>query len=165
LNVVTVRPISDADRAAVLEINAASRPAVAALDRTELDRLLGLSDQHLVAVADEGDVVAYLLAFAKHCAYDGEEFQYFLAHLKEPFLYVDQIAVQPRRNRSGIGRQLYQALSGIARSRQIEWLCCEVNSFPPNPASLDFHRRLGFTAVGNADTLDGRRVTFLVRKL
>ncbi len=138
---------------------------MAALDLSELDRLRALSDEHLVAVADDGPVVAYMLVFSRHSAYDGEEFQYFLAHFQEPFLYVDQIAVEAERSRSGIGRRLYQALSDIARARQIGWLCCEVNSVPPNPASLDFHRRLGFSAVGNGDTLDGRRVTFLARQL
>jgi uncharacterized protein len=165
LKILTIRPISVADRAEILKINAASRPAVASLDRTELDRLLALSDIHKVAVAADGAVLAYMLAFAHHSAYDGEEFQYFLAHFNQPFLYVDQVAVDAECHRSGIGSQLYGALFALARSRQIEWLCCEVNSSPPNPASLDFHRQLGFTAVGNGDTLDGRRVIFLARKL
>ncbi len=88
---------------------------MAALDLSELDRLRALSDEHLVAVADDGAVVAYMLVFARHSAYDGEEFQYFLAHFQQPFLYVDQIAVEPGRSRSGIGRRLYQALSEIRR--------------------------------------------------
>jgi predicted GNAT superfamily acetyltransferase len=165
LNIVTLRPISIADRADILRINAGSRPAVAALDRAELDRLLALGEGHRVAVAGDGAVVAYMLVFAHTCAYEAEEFQYFLAHLQQPFLYVDQLAVDPGRNRSGIGSRLYAALLELARKRQIEWLCCEVNTSPPNPASLDFHRHLGFTAMGNGDTLDGRRVTFLVRKV
>jgi uncharacterized protein len=160
-----IRPIWEADRADILQINAASCPAVAPLDGAELERLLALSDQHRVAVASDGAVLAYMLAFAQGCAYDGEEFQYFRAHFSEPFLYVDQVAVAPQRQRSRIGSQLYQALFARARSEQIEWLCCEVNLAPPNPASLDFHRQLGFTAVGNGDTLDGRRVAFLARKL
>jgi hypothetical protein len=164
LNRITIRPLAEADRAGILKINAGNGPAVAALDRAELDRLLALSDTHRVAAAGDGAVVAYMLVFAHRCAYDGEEFQYFLAHLGEPFLYVDQVAVDPGRKRSGIGRQLYQALIELARTRQIGALCCEVNTIPSNPASLEFHRQLGFTAVGNGDTLDGRRVTFLVRK-
>lgn len=112
---------------------------------------------------DDGAVVGYLLAFAHDCAYDGEEFRYFVAHLQQPFLYVDQLAVDPQRKRLGIGGQLYAALFERARARQVELLCCEVNTAPPNPASLEFHRRLGFAAMGNGDTLEGRRVTYLVR--
>jgi predicted GNAT superfamily acetyltransferase len=162
---VSVRPLSNSDYADVLRINAGSRPAVAALDRIEFGRLLALGGTYLVAVAGDGAVLAYMLVFARHCDYDGEEFQYFLARLKEPFLYVDQVAVEPGHHRSGIGSQLYQALLALARTGQIEWLCCEVNTSPPNPASLDFHRRLGFTAMGNGDTLDGRQVSYLVRKV
>ena len=65
MNRLTIRPIADADRADILKINAASRPAVAALDLSELDRLRALSDEHLVAVADDGAVVAYMLVFSR----------------------------------------------------------------------------------------------------
>ncbi len=165
LKSVAIRPLADADCAGILSINAGNRPAVAALDRAELERLRGLSDMHLVAVAGDGALIAYMLVFADRCAYDGEEFQYFRAHLSPPFLYVDQVAVDPRRTRSGVGTRLYGELLELAAARRIGALCCEVNTSPPNPASLEFHRRLGFTAIGNGDTLDRRRVTFLVRNV
>jgi uncharacterized protein len=164
LKIVTVRPLASADSSAILRINASHWPAVASLDHAELDRLLALSDAHRVAVAGDA-VVGYMLVFARHSAYDGEEFQHFRAQLPDPFLYVDQVAVEPAHRRMGIGRRLYQALLELAGQQPIAWLCCEVNLRPPNPASLDFHRRLGFTVMGNGDTLDGRRVAFLARKL
>jgi len=157
--------MTDADCAAVLNINAASRPAVASLDRTELERLRAVGAGHLVAVAANGEVVGYLLAFAHQCSYDGEEFQYFLGRLPQPFLYVDQLAVDALHRRSGIGAALYGVVAARAREQSVALLCCEVNSMPPNPASLDFHRRLGFTIIGNGDTLDGRRVSFLVKSV
>jgi predicted GNAT superfamily acetyltransferase len=162
---VTIRPIANADCADILRINVGSRPAVAPLERAELDRLLALGDDHRVAVADDGAVVAYMLVFTHDSAYDGEEFRYFGARLQRPFLYIDQVAVDPARKRLSIGGRLYERLLGLARSRQIEWLCCEVNTSPMNAASLEFHHRLGFIAMGNGDTLDGRRVAFLVRKV
>jgi predicted GNAT superfamily acetyltransferase len=164
LNRIAIRPVSSADRIDILRINAGCRPAVAALDAAELDRLLTLGDAHRVAVLGAG-VIAYMLVFARPCAYDGEEFQYFCSGLPEPFLYVDQIAIDPDHSRSGVGRQLYGALVELARSQQIRWLCCEVNTIPPNRASLDFHRSLGFSSIGNGDTLDGRRVAYLARNV
>jgi hypothetical protein len=164
-NVLTLRPVASTDHADILRINAAHRPAVAALDRHELDRLLSLSDAHRVAVQREGEIGGYMLVFDRHCAYDGEEFRYFRARLREPFLYVDQVAVDPRHLRCGVGRRMYQALLELAGKTQIGWLCCEVNDSPPNPASLEFHRQLGFTVIGNGDTLDGRRVSFLLKKV
>ena len=88
-------------------------------------------------------------SFRDGSAYDGEEFQYFLAHF--------QAAVPVRGSDRGRSRRAAAqgSAAGCTRrcprlpgSRQIEWLCCEVNSVPPNPASLDFHRRLGFTRRG-----------------
>ena len=129
----------------------------------ELGRLLAFGGIHLVAVGDEATVVGYMLACMRTDGYDGEEFRYLVERIRRPFLYVDQLAVEPRRKRSGVGGKLYEALIEHARARDVECLCCEVNSSPPNPASLDFHVRLGFTAIGTGDTLDGRRVTFLAR--
>jgi uncharacterized protein len=163
--ILTIRPISGADRAEVLRINSGSRPAVAALDAAELNRLLSLGNDHRVAVGDDGAVLGYLLAFDDACSYDGEEFQYFRAQLPRPFLYVDQLAVDPECKGRGIGRKFYEALIALAKARHIERLCCEVNLQPPNPDSFRFHRRLGFNAIGNGDTLDGRRVAFLVRSV
>jgi len=162
-NVLSLRPVTSADCADILRINAAHQPAVAALDQRELERLLSLGDAHRVALVGAGDVGGYMLVFDRRSAYDGEEFGYFCARLHEPFLYVDQVAVDPSQVRSGVGRRMYQALLELAGQRQIGWLCCEVNDFPPNPASLEFHRRLGFTVIGNGDTLDGRRVSFLLK--
>jgi uncharacterized protein len=118
-----------------------------------------------VAGTADAPVVGYMLVFAHYCAYDGEEFRYFVGHIREPFLYVDQVAIDPRHRRAGIGGKLYAALREHARARQVGTLCCEVNTAPPNPASLEFHTRLGFTAVGDGDTLDGRRVAYLIKSV
>jgi uncharacterized protein len=126
---------------------------------------LALGGSGRVAVAEDGAIVGYLLVFARGSAYDGEEFRYFSSQLRQDFLYVDQIAVDGCRQRSGAGRRCYEALIDEARSRGIALLCCEVNTAPPNPASLKFHLRLGFTVIGNGDTLDGRRVAFLVKNI
>jgi predicted GNAT superfamily acetyltransferase len=118
-----------------------------------------------VAGTADAAVVGYMLVFAHHCAYDGEEFRFFVGHIREPFLYVDQLAIDPQHRRAGIGGQLYAALREHAIARQVARLCCEVNTAPPNPASLAFHVRQGFTAVGDGDTLDGRRVAYLIRSV
>jgi len=138
---------------------------VAPLDQSELARLLALGGLARVVVDQDGAIAGYMLVFARGSAYDGEEFRYFSARLREDFLYVDQVAIDDGRQRSGAGRRCYEALTDEARARGIALLCCEVNTVPPNPASLEFHQRLGFTPIGNGDTLDGRRVAFLVKKI
>ena len=138
---------------------------MAPLDRAELARLLAFGGSVRVVAAEEGAVAGYMLVFARGSAYDGEEFRHFSTQLREDFLYVDQLAIDGGQQRSGAGRRCYEALADEARARGIALLCCEVNTDPPNSASLEFHQRLGFTLIGNGDTLDGRRVAFLVKKI
>lgn len=162
---IAIRRISDADHADVLKINEASRPAVAALAPADLRRLRVLGGLHLVAEADDQTVVGYALSFANGDSYDGEEFRYFAARLHQPFIYIDQVAAARHRQREGIGRKLYAAFVDHARARGICTLCCEVNTSPANPASLEFHRGLGFECVGEGTILDGRKVAFLIWNL
>ena len=45
-------------------------------------------------------------------------------------------------------------------------MTCEVNIRPPNPSSLDFHRRLGFEQVGSlASDSDDKEVAMLLKQL
>ncbi len=159
-----IRSLTAEDDAQVLALNAAARLHVAPLDRAELSRLRGLGSSHLVAA--QGDaVVGYLLGFDSGDAYDGEEFLELRARLGRSFVYVDQVVVLASARGSGVGRSLYEALERIARERNRECLCCEVNTSPENPGSLAFHARLGFAEIGTLTTRDGREVVLLRRPI
>lgn len=127
--------------------------------------MFALGGLHLVAVDSGGAIVGYTLAFARDDPYDGEEFQYFAAQISRLFLYIDQVAVARLEQRQGVGRQLYLALRNRAEDRGIRVLCCEVNTSPPNPISLEFHRQLGFSQTGSRTVRDGRTVALLVSTL
>ncbi len=114
---------------------------------------------------DDGDLAGYALAFAHDHPYDGEEFLTLRSLINAPFIYVDQIVVNPDTRATGIGRTLYQALTEQAQHLGATALCCEVNITPPNPASLAFHQRMGFVLIGEMETFDGRRVTLLRKDL
>lgn len=43
-------------------------------------------------------------------------------------------------------------------------LACEVNLDPPNPRSLEFHRRFGFEQVGMQKTEGGKKTVSLMTK-
>ena len=161
---LAIRALTLADEARVLELNAGARPNVAALDRAELARLQALSRVHLVAV-DADVVLGYALSFASSDAYDGEEFLTLKSLMAEPFVYIDQVVVLPSVQGNGIGRRLYEALERAAWRRGIHWLCCEVNTTPPNPGSLAFHGRLGFSELAPFATRDGRSVVLLRKRL
>lgn len=160
-----LRPLRHENTSEVLRLNRAAAPAVFALDASELARLLALSPLHQAAAQDDGDLAGYALAFAHDHPYDGEEFLALRSLINAPFVYVDQIVVNPDTRAAGIGRMLYQALTEQAHRLGATVLCCEVNLIPPNPASLAFHHRMGFAAIGEMETSDGRRVVLLRKDL
>ena len=144
----------------VLAINTLCTPNVAPLDRQELHRLLDLAAPARAALSGE-QVAGYLLAIPDTADYDGEEFGHFL-QLGGPFLYVDQVAVDPGVHNQGVGARLYADLIAFAARTGCAKLYCEVNLRPPNPGSLRFHRRLGFVQIGELETTDRRRVALLI---
>jgi predicted GNAT superfamily acetyltransferase len=148
----------------IVRINRASQPHVAPLDRRELERLGGLG-AHVFVNESSGRPAAYLIVFSATAPYDGEEFGWFRRRSRDGFWYVDQLAIDPVRRRSGIGRELYAHVAASSRASGACELCCEVNLWPPNPDSLAFHRRLGFREVGELDVSDGRRVALLTWRL
>jgi predicted GNAT superfamily acetyltransferase len=161
---LVIRSLKREDEAQVLSLNATALPHVAQLDAAELSRLRSLSKAHFVAVDDEA-LLGYALVFFESDAYDGEEFQIFASELSRPFTYVDQVVVLKSAWGSGVGRQLYEAIEKKACDSGHRWLCCEINTVPPNPGSLAFHRRLGFRILRNLATQDGRRVNLLKKSL
>lgn len=160
-----LRPLQSRDVDAVLRLNAAATPAVFALDALELARLMAISSLHLVALGAGDRLAGYALAFSHDQPYDGEEFRTLCRSLAIPFLYVDQIAVDPQHRAAGVGRMLYAALEDHAGTLGASALCCEVNTSPPNPASLAFHLRMGFRHVDDMATADGRAVALLRKDL
>lgn len=160
-----IRPLQHDDKADVLRLNDAAAPAVFRLNVSALSGLMAISDLHLVAVSADGIVAAYALVFSKEQPYDGEEFLAFREAIAEPFLYVDQIAVDESARGSGIGKMLCQALASQGHGLGTAALCCEVNIVPPNPVSLAFHHSMGFIRIGEMATQDGRTVALLMREL
>ena len=161
---LSIRPLVAADEAQVLKINVEAQSGVAALDHVELARLVGVSPTHVVA-ADGDAAYGYALNFGRDDAYDGEEFLAMRSLIPQPFVYIDQVAVAGAARTQGIGRRLYEALERRAMDLGICCLCCEVNIRPPNPASLAFHARLGFSTLSSMATSDGRDVVLLEKRI
>jgi predicted GNAT superfamily acetyltransferase len=157
-----VRQLGAGDFDAVLRINRQGSPNVARFDEAELRRLVALAD--VAWVAEDGPRVAgYLLAMSNSARYDGEEFQFFRTHLDQPFLYVDQAAVDPEARRARVASQMYELLVRWGQERNIDVLCCEVNMEPENPVSMRFHAQAGFGKLRELATSDGRLVALLCR--
>jgi predicted GNAT superfamily acetyltransferase len=106
----------------------------------------------------------FLLAFDETALYDNVNFLWFRARY-ETFIYVDRIVVDYAFRGQGAARALYEDLFEFARSKRQSLIVCEVNTDPPNPASDVFHKRLGFTPVGESLIPSGRRVQYLAKQI
>ncbi len=160
---VTLRLRQPADAAAIRAINSLGAPGVSPLTPSEIAALATGAIRCWVA-EDGGQVVGYVITYTAQDDYDGEEFGWFQQHIAT-FVYIDQVAVAPSHQRRGVAQALYLRLAEDARAQGIDTLTCEVNLDPPNPTSLAFHDRQGFTSVGGLPTHDGRIVNLLQKTL
>ncbi len=160
---VDIRPYVSADLEALVAINDAAYPAVPITPASDLAELIGLS--RLALVADDGEVAGFVVALAPGQPYESENYAWFSAR-SDDFLYVDRIVLAPRLQGQGVGPRLYAAVEEAARLQGATEVTCEVNLRPPNPGSLAFHTRLGFTEVGRQQTKGGTtEVALLARRV
>jgi predicted GNAT superfamily acetyltransferase len=158
----SLRPFVGEDRAALLRLNADNYPAVHPLDETTLDWLLAFGGgHHWVAQDRTGAVLGYLLSFASASNYDDPEIRELRRRMAEPFFYICQVVVAPAHRERGIASAFYRMVATTARSQGVRFLCCDVNTNPPNPDSMAFHRCLGFAEVGAGTASNGFAITFL----
>jgi len=142
-----------ADVPRLVELNDAASPAVPITSATEMAALLGAAGFTLAA-RDDDTLVGFVIGMHSGADYSSENYRFFDARSSD-FLYVDRIVIDAERRGAGIGRALYEAVFDLARTGGLREVTCEVNLDPPNPESLAFHARLGFTCVGEQETKNG----------
>jgi hypothetical protein len=161
-----IRRWRDADLPALHALNEAAVPAVNSLSPDGLRELL---EAALVADVVEspageggGTVAGFLICLPEGLDYASDNYRWFSGQYPR-FAYVDRVVVDGGQRGGGLGGALYGALTRkLAGQRPI--LTCEVNERPPNPASLRFHERLGFTPVGRQETEGGAKSVVLLAK-
>ena len=160
-----VRNIESADLTRVLEINNANTPGVSELTLSELETDIE-NCLHALAIDNEhGEVCAFCITFAPDAPEAGANHRWF-ADRFESFVYLDRIAIDPTYQNLGLGVLLYQSVEQqMIDSAQHSMLCCEVNLEPPNPGSLRFHHRIGFTEVGQHSPQQNYLVSMLSKNL
>jgi predicted GNAT superfamily acetyltransferase len=159
--VSVLRPITPADRDAVLGWNEAHVELLSPLDDQRLDALLGWCDLGCV-ITSGGHDVGFVLTFAAGSAYDSANFAWF-ARRYDAFYYLDRIVVDPSLRRTGVASRVYDEIE--ARARELApVMCLEVNVEPANEPSLEFHRRRGYAEVGQDDAT-GHLVGLMVKEL
>ena len=160
-----VRNIKSADLTRVLAINNANTPGVSELTLSELETDI-TNCLHALAIDNEhGEVCAFCITFAPDAPDAGVNHQWF-AERYASFVYLDRIAIDPSYQNLGLGVLLYQSVEQqMIDSAQHSLLCCEVNLEPPNPGSLRFHHRIGFTEVGQHSPQQNYLVSMLSKNL
>ena len=158
-----VRNIEIADLLRVLDINNANTPGVSELTLSELETDIK-NCLHALAIDNEhGEVCAFCITFAQDAPDAGANHRWF-AERYESFVYLDRIAIDFNHQNRGLGALLYQAVEQhMLDSATHSLLCCEVNLEPPNPGSLRFHKRIGFTEVGQHSPQQGYVVSLLLK--
>lgn len=141
-----IRPRTSADDERIREVNAANVPEVGPLDEDRL-RLFADRAADFAVVEVDGDVVGLFVALTEGLAYASPNYRWFLER-HERFAYVDRIALEPSVRGLGVADELYGRLERWASDTGRPVVCAEVNVQPPNPRSLRFHQRRGFTVVG-----------------
>jgi predicted GNAT superfamily acetyltransferase len=150
---VTFDSLGPADIPRLVELNDAAYPAVPATPAAEMAALLDVAGFSL-AVREGDTLVGFVIGMRPGSGYASENYRFFDARSTD-FLYVDRIVVDAERRGAGLGRVLYTAVFELGRSEGLREVTCEVNLDPPNPESLAFHARMGFTRVGEQETKNG----------
>ena len=155
-----IRALRPEDLPPLLALNNAHATELSWQDPGAFGRLLHAAS--FVRVACDGE--ALLVAMGEHAAYQGLHFRWFKARY-DRFLYIDRVVVALDRRGRGVAGALYAALAAHAEAQGCPRLCCEVNTRPPNPASMRFHAAQGFENAGSSVMSDsGKTVAYLVRE-
>ena len=145
---LVIRRIEPADLDALLPLNNALAPHVGLVDAARMADLVAWAELALAATVGD-DLAGGMVAIGPGTAYDSPNYRWFSDRYAD-FLYVDRVFVAPGHHGRGIGRRLYRPVMERAGARGAP-VTCEVNERPPNPGSVAFHRRLGFTKIGSQD--------------
>jgi predicted GNAT superfamily acetyltransferase len=158
-----LRPVTEADHAAVLALNEENVELLAPLGEPRLRQLLGWADSGSVIDVD-GAFAGFVLTFASDSSYDGENFGWFAERYPD-FSYLDRVVLHEDFRRQGLATQVYDQLEGSC-GRPV--FALEVNLEPANEPSLAFHRARGYVEVGQrtmAHPSGDHVVTMMVRQL
>jgi uncharacterized protein len=155
-----IQRISAAKIARLLDLNNGHAQETSWLSESQFRHLLREACYARVVAASE----AMILAFDPQAEYDSPNFKWFRERFSN-FVYIDRVHVDERSRRRGLATALYQDLFRWAESSHYDFIACEVNQIPPNPASDSFHERMDFAQVGEGEPYAGKRVRYLLRPI
>jgi uncharacterized protein len=159
---VKLRPLTAADFAAVLAMNAAADGLVEPLGPDRLD-WLRLIAAHAAVVDLDGRPAGFVLTFTPGSAYDGLDFEWFAQTYADRFLFIERIVIAAEHRRQGLASQVYRAIERAAKP--FDRAVARVRSDPPNTPALTFHTSRGYVEVAKQRLPNGTTATLLTKDL
>ena len=156
---VKLRPMTAADVAAVLALNATAEGLVEPLGADRLD-WLRLIAAHAVVVDLDGPPAGFVLTFTPGSAYDGLAFEAFTQTYADRFLYIERIVIAAEHRRQGIASTVYRAIERSARPFDRT-----VAAAPTGTPAYAFHTARGYQEVGKQRLPDGTTTALLSKDL
>jgi hypothetical protein len=154
-----LRTLGSEDIPAIWKINEQGLPGTGKVSQDEIAELIRLAELPLGAY-EENELVGFVLCLLPRTKYASLNYAWFNQRYQN-FLYVDRIAVlESHRNRT-IGSLLYQEVIAYAQQNNCP-ITAEVSLKPPNPDSMRFHHRFGFSEVGVLHN-ESKSVTMMFR--
>lgn len=153
-----IRNLTPTDLALAHAWNQANTPHVNSLDFAAFSNVYGMSS-HRYLIEYNGSPAGFSWLMYPESLYESVNFRYFKDRFTN-FLYLDRIVIAEEFRGKALATKLYKHI--FATHAPIP-ICCEVNSRPPNVASTELHKKLGFRLVGEQSTDKGKkRVQLLV---
>ena len=140
-----IRDLRVLDSGSIWEINEQGLPGTGKVSEDEIISLLEFSSFSIGAYDNE-KLLGFVICLPPATAYGSLNYAWF-NHRYDRFLYVDRIAVSSDRRNQKIGSKLYQAVIDESVKHAVP-VAAEVNLRPPNLDSIRFHKRHGFTEIG-----------------
>ena len=140
-----IRALQISDSSLIWEINEQGLPGTGKVTEQEILDLLNYSSLS-IGLYDSNSLLGFVICLPPKTAYGSLNYLWFNERYDD-FLYVDRIAVSTANRNQKIGSKLYQAVIDAASKLGVP-VTAEVNLRPPNPDSVRFHQRHGFTEIG-----------------
>lgn len=156
---ISIRTATYGDLNDILKLNEESVHFLSPLSLEKLQHLHAQAEI-LKVVEINGIVKGFVLALREEKDYDSINYSWFASHYPS-FLYVDRVVISTLQQGTGLGAMLYQEVFKHAKEVGVPYVTAEIDIDPPNPASLKFHEKYGFTEVGRQLVAGGKKAVSL----